>query len=371
MKVGIISSHLNSPLTGIGNYTYYLINNLNKNNCNLRNLSLFLINSSDNLNFTNDKIIISNPFPTLKTYGWYTLLANRLGSCNLDIVHNPTQTPTFFKFKQKYVLTVHDITPFLFSAEHRFGRSFIFRLLFPRTLENTDKIIAVSNSTKSDLIKYFNVSAEKIEVIHEAADERFKLLTDDEVKDVKQKYNIDFPFILYVGTLEKRKNIPTLIKAFYELKKRNVDHKIVIAGKKGWKYKNIFETVSRLNLQNDIFFTGYIESSDLPKLYNAADLFVYPSLYEGFGLPPLEAMACGCPVITSNTSSLKEVIGDAGIMLPPNDVSEFANAMYNVLTSNELRQKMIRKGLERAKMFSWDKCARETLKLYEAVYNEN
>lgn len=121
------------------------------------------------------------------------------------------------------------------------------------------------------------------------------------------------------------------------------------------------------NLQNDVIFTGYISDGDLPALYNAADLFVYPSLYEGFGLPPLEAMACGCPVITSNTSSLHEVVGDAGIMVDPYDVDRLADAMHKVLSNDGLREDMIKKGLERAEMFSWEKTARETLKVYEEV----
>lgn len=123
------------------------------------------------------------------------------------------------------------------------------------------------------------------------------------------------------------------------------------------------------NLQNDVIFTGYVLDGDLPALYNAADLFVYPSLYEDFGLPPLEAIACGTPVITSNTSSLPEVVGDAGIMVDPHDVDRLADAMYKVLTNDGLREDMIKKGLERAKMFGWEKCARETLEVYEEVYN--
>ncbi|MEA3458002.1 MAG: glycosyltransferase family 1 protein, partial [Candidatus Thermoplasmatota archaeon] len=139
---------------------------------------------------------------------------------------------------------------------------------------------------------------------------------------------------------------------------------------KGRKYKEIFETINKLNLQNDVVFTGYVSDEDLPALYNAADLFVYPSIYEGFGLPPLEAMACGTPVITSNTSSLPEVVGDAGIMVDPPDVDRLADAMHEVLTNEGLRANMIKKGLGRAEMFSWEKCARETLEVYEEVYGE-
>lgn len=260
--------------------------------------------------------------------------------------------------------------PYLFSETFTPITLLRYKFLFPRTLKTADRIIAVSNSTKRDLINYFNIPEEKIKVILEAADEKFKLLNKEEINEVKQKYNLNFPFILYVGTLEARKNIPTLIKAFYKIKKKNIEHKLVIAGKKGWKYKEIFETIDKLDLQNDVVFTGYVSDEDLPALYNAADLFVYPSIYEGFGLPPLEAMACGTPVITSNTSSLPEVVGDAGIMVDPCDVDGLTQTMCDVLTNDGLREDMIKKGLERAKMFTWEKCARETLKVYEEVYNE-
>jgi len=368
MKVGVISAQLNQQLTGIGNYTHSLIKELNKLDTNED--FLFLINHQNNTFFTNDGIIVDNPFPILKTYAWYPYLIRKLRKYKLDIIHNPSQVPTFFKSKQKYILTLHDISPFLTPKEHRHGRVLVYKLLTPRTLKTADKIITVSNSTKNDLINYFNIPEEKIRVILLAADEKFKPLSNKEIREAKQKYTLNFPFILYVGTLEPRKNIPSLVKAFYKLKKKNLRYKLVITGKKGWKYKEIFETIDKLNLQNDVVFTGYVADEDLPALYNAADMFVYPSIYEGFGLPPLEAMACGTPVITSNTSSLPEVVGDAGIMVDPYDVDGLADAMHEVLTDEGLRANMIKKGLERAEMFSWEKCARETLEVYEEVYDE-
>ena len=206
-------------------------------------------------------------------------------------------------------------------------------------------------------------------MVYNGKNERFKPLNQKEVAEVKQKYNLDFPFILFVGVLQPRKNIPTLIKAYYKLKKEGIKDKLVITGGKGWQYKEIFETVERLNLQKEVIFTGHIPDDDLPKLYNAADLFAFPSLYEGFGIPPLEAMACGIPVITSNTGSLPEVVGDAGIMVDPYDIDGLAKAMYEVLNNEGLKEEMVKKGLERAKMFSWKKCAKEVLDVYEEAYN--
>lgn len=367
MKIGIISSQMNQTHTGIGNYIYNVVNELN--NLNTDN-EIYLINYKYDPNFCNEQIILSNPFPYFKAYLWHIYLVIVLRHQKLDIIHNPAQVPTLFKIWQKSVITVHDITPFLYPEKHPFSRSFVNRLFFPITLKFANKIIAVSENTKKDLISYFGTPENKIKVIPNGVDKSFQLLDYEDIDKVKNKYSLRFPFILYVGTLEPRKNIPSLIMAFNKLKEKKITHRLVIAGKKGWKYKDIFKIISKLNLQNDIIFTGYVSDEDLPGLYNAADLFVYPSIYEGFGLPPLEAMACGTPVITSNTSSLPEVVGNAGIMIDPLDIESFAESMYKVISNEDLKIKMRKKGLERAKLFSWEKCAKEVMDTYQKIYNE-
>jgi glycosyltransferase involved in cell wall biosynthesis len=291
---------------------------------------------------------------------------------NPDVIHDTYHfAPFLFLKKFKKVITVYDITPILYPETHKISRIFMHKYFFSPILKSSDKIISISENTKRDIIKHFKIPEDKIKVIPLAANENFRKLDENETSKIKSKYNINFPFILYVGTLEPRKNIPNLLNAFYKIKKQGIAHKLVIAGGKGWKYKEIFETIEKLNLQNDVIFTGYVPDEDLPGLYNAADLFVYPSLYEGFGLPPLEAMQCGTPVITSNTSSLPEVVGDAGIMVNPHDIGELANKMYEVLTNKDLRKELSKKGIERAKLFSWKKCAEETLKVYESLQNIN
>jgi glycosyltransferase involved in cell wall biosynthesis len=371
MNIGIISERLNRPLTGVATYTQNLIREMSRI---YPKDKIYLIDYRDYETFEDlNKIIIAPWIKYLpqKSYFWHLYLQFKLrnNNLNLDIIHSPENATLFVKLKnQKKLITVHDIRTYIFP---KFNKDTILsHLFFPRTLKTTDKIIADSNSTKQDLIRYFNVPKEKIAVILLAADEKFKPLNHEEVNEVKQKYTLNFPFILYVGNLTKHKNIPMLIKAFYKVKKKGIQHKLVITGMKRGKYKEIFEVTDKLNLQNDVIFTGYILDEDLPALYNAADLFVYPSIYEGFGLPPLEAMACGTPVITSNTSSLPEVVGDGGITVDPYDVDGLAEAMYEILNNDGLREDMIKKGLERAKMFSWEKCARETLKVYEEVYNK-
>jgi len=172
--------------------------------------------------------------------------------------------------------------------------------------------------------------------------------------------------ILNVGTLEPRKNVVTLLRAFKELRGKGFDdYKLVIVGDKGWLYSQIFKEVEHSDLKQDILFLGVVMDEELPLLYNCADIFVYPSLYEGFGLPPLEAMACGIPVITSNISSLPEVIGDAGIMVDPTDVTSLCENMYNLLKDRELWYHMSNRGLERSKLFSWDNTAKKILDIYD------
>jgi len=372
-KIGIIANSLNDEKTGIGQYLFNLLRcilDIDKEN------EYFLINYKDNscrLCSSNLKVKkIDNFFkPYIGPHGWHLSLPYRLKKDNFDLIFNPSQIPTFFRFSSPYIINICDLIPLLFP-ELCWGKSrkLFYQCLLPKTLKNASKITTLSHHTKKDLMKYFNISEDKIMTIHIAVDSnKYKPLAKEKISEVRQKYNINLPFILYVGTLEPRKNIVRLIESFYKVRKNGNEHKLVITGKKGWKYKNIFETVRRLNLSDEIIFTDYVPDKDLPALYNAADLFVYPSIYEGFGLPPLEAMACGTSVITSNTSSFPEVVGSAGIMVNPYDVDELAEKISEVIGSDKLKEELSRKGLEQAKMFSWEKCARETLEVFKEGIN--
>jgi glycosyltransferase involved in cell wall biosynthesis len=184
-----------------------------------------------------------------------------------------------------------------------------------------------------------------------------------------EKYQIKRDFILYVGTLEPRKNLKGIIQA-YNYSRAKDDFLLVLAGGKGWKYKHIFRLVNQLKLQDRVVFCGYMPDSDLPALYNSASVFVYPSFYEGFGLPPLEAMACGTPVIVSDTTSLPEVTGDAGIYVDPFDIEQISVSIDTVLSDVKLCRTLRERGLMRAKLFSWEKTARETIKLYKRLASQ-
>jgi glycosyltransferase involved in cell wall biosynthesis len=240
-------------------------------------------------------------------------------------------------------------------------------MLFPKLVHDSDQIIADSFHTKNDIVRYYRVPDQKITVVHLGASEEYRPLDDGVVEPVKRKYGLNFPFALFVGTLEPRKNIPTLLKAFYLCKKKSPVLKLVIVGQNGWKYSKIFSTLANLHLEKEVIFPQYVPHEDLPAIYNAAKLFVYPSLYEGFGLPPLEAMQCGVPVITSDTSSLPEIVGDGGIMVSPYDVQGLAERMSEMVSDDTLRRENIRYGLSRAQLFSWEKCARQTQNVYNMV----
>jgi glycosyltransferase involved in cell wall biosynthesis len=286
----------------------------------------------------------------------------------MDVFHSPRyMLPK--KKPCKFVVTVHDLA--FKKLPHIFVKRTVkyFSNLLEDSIQKADKIIAVSHNTKEDLLRLFNVRDDKVEVIYEGVNENYKVTTDCEtLEHARSKYSLPEKFILYVGTIEPRKNLVGLIKAFHKLKeKKAIEHRLVIAGGKGWLYNDVFEAVERLGLTQDIIFTGYVEESELPTLYNLSDLFVYPTLYEGFGLPVLEAMACGVPVICSEVSSLPEVAGNAAIVVNPYDSDEIAEAIAHILENSSLKDTLIEKGIRRASMFTWQETARETLNLYQKL----
>lgn len=288
----------------------------------------------------------------------------------IDIFHSPTFHLPIFTPRIKKIITIHDIILLKFSQTY--PRNFVryAALMLKIAIKVTDAIIVPSESTKKDIIKIFKVKADKIYIVPHGVRHGLNLINDNYyLINIKNKYNLPDNFILFVSTIEPRKNLEGLIRAYSNIRKTGISHKLVVCGGKGWlhEYERITKIAGELGVTEHISFIGYLPDEDIAAIYNLAALFVYPSLYEGFGFPPLEAMACGCPVITSNTSSLPEVVGEAAIMVNPYDIEELTKAMYEVLTNNELKLKMKKQGLERAKMFSWGKSAREHVSIYEKV----
>jgi glycosyltransferase involved in cell wall biosynthesis len=264
------------------------------------------------------------------------------------------------------VVTVHDLAfirfPQTFRAYNRTYLDFATRL----TVRRAARILTVSEHTRREVIGLLGVPPERVVVTPNAARAHFRPPAPAAVSRLRARHNLPEQFVLYVGTLEPRKNLTTLLEAFVEVARQS-DAPLLIGGGKGWLYTSIFERLEALGLRDRVRFVGYIEEDELPLWYAAATAFVFPSIYEGFGMPPLEAMACGTPVVTSNTSSLPEVVGDAGIMVDPYDASALATALIQVLRDAELRAELRVRGLQRAAQFTWSVTAERTLRAYEAA----
>jgi len=281
-----------------------------------------------------------------------------------DFVLPPTLpgTPT--------VLTVHDLT-FIRDPESAFPRlrRYLSRVV-PRSVARATHVLADSAATRNDLIALFHTSPDKITVLYGGVDARFTPVRDPERwAAVRAKYNIGLdPFILGIGTLQPRKNFRRLVQAFSHLRPPAFasDLKLVIAGGKGWLYNDIFAEVKRLGLEGRVLFPGFVDDDDLPALYSTADVLAFPSIYEGFGLPILEAMACGTPVVTSITSSLPELAGDAALLVEPTDVDAIAAALRHLLQEADLRRKLVAAGFDQARKFTWEKAAAQLLDIYNS-----
>ena len=285
----------------------------------------------------------------------------RLG---LDVLHSPDFIPPH-RPACKSVITVHDLA-FLLYPHFLTKESARYYGHIDQAVRWTDHIISVSESTKRDTIQHLGVPEEKITVVHEAASSIFQPLDGAEAKEqVRNRFGVDGPYILFVSTIEPRKNVPSLLRALYQLVTcYKEDVRLVLAGGRGWLFEDAFAVVDELELDDRVHFVGRVTSEDLLYLYNAAEMLAHPAFYEGFGLPPLEAMACGLPVVASNVASLPEVVGDAGQLIDPHDVDELTVSMWRVLNDSELREQMREKGLRQAGRFSWERAARETMEIY-------
>lgn len=268
----------------------------------------------------------------------------------------------------KSVFTLHDLVFRFYPETHMPLNRWFLTLMMPRFLQAADAVIAVSECTKRDAIRLYGVDESKIRVIYEGVNPCFRLAPSEAISAVRQNHNLPEHFILSVGTIEPRKNLNTLLAAYRALRHRGAEFKLVIVGKKGWLYQGFFRRLRELGLEDEVIFPGFVPDDDLPALYSAADLFVFPSLYEGFGLPLLEAMACGTPVVTSDVSSLPEIVGDAAITVDPHKAEELAEAILRILEDPVLRVRLQNKGLARAKIFSWEDTAKKTLEIYEDVF---
>jgi glycosyltransferase involved in cell wall biosynthesis len=297
-------------------------------------------------------------------------LGAELARLGLDLLHSPDFIPPAFGYRRS-VITVHDLNflhyPEFLTAESR--RYYNGQIAW--AVRRADHILADSHATKADLVSMLRVAPEKVTVVHVAADPAYRPLAEAEARRVAAKYGLKPGYLLFVGTLEPRKNLPGLLQAYRLLRNaRATEEPLVLVGGKGWLYGEIFERVEALYLAEHVRFLHDVPDADLPGLYSAAGVLTTPSFYEGFGLPALEAMSLGTPVVVSDRASLPEVVGQAGLLVDPDDPEDIARALGRVLSDEVLRTRMREQGLVQAAHFSWDRAARETLAVYREVLGQ-
>lgn len=272
-----------------------------------------------------------------------------------------------------YAITIHDASLFLYSRYHPRSRLVALRLLLPQVARRAQAVITVSQASRQELIRILRLLPEKVHVVHSAAAREFRPLRDPERQDrLRQKYHLPPKYVLYVGTIEPRKNLPRLIAAFGRTQAEHPDCHLVLAGPEGWMMNGALEKeTTAAHLTGKVHYLGFVPQADLPGIYSLATLFAFPSLHEGFGLPLLEAMACGVPVMTSDCSAMPEVSGAAAYLVNPNSVESMADGLNALLNSAARREWQIEQGFARAEQFSWEQAARETAVIYEQILAGN
>jgi len=296
-----------------------------------------------------------------------TRLPRLLSDYEADILHSPHYTAPLMA-RQASVVTFPDMTFLLYPELHTPVKRVVFPFFMRQSAERASRLIAMSESTRRDMIRLLGVAPSKVTTIHLAASDDFLPRSPAEIGETCRRYSVSpHQYLLYVGVFEPRKNIPNLITAFNEIAAGYSDITLALAGKPGWMYEEIYARVRDLGLEGRVRFLGYVPDADLPALYSGARTFVYPSVYEGFGLPILEAMRCGTPVITSESSSMSEVAGSAAVLINPNDPAELRNAMVRVIDDPSFARRLRESGLARAAMFGWDRCATDTIAVYRSA----
>lgn len=378
MHVVLDARYVSRLQSGIGNYTQRLIAGLaridqaNRYTCVVVQGGPGLSAAGPNLQSWPTRVSFDNHVVgDLWLVGYLPL---RLAALRADLYHGPAVFLPLVKLGYRTVVTIHDLVSFLFPATVPRKYSLYMRLMTRLAVRSADRIIAVSRATGDDLRRLLHVPEDRVVVIHEAVGSEFQVAPDPAAAGaILRRYGIRPPYCLFVGNLEPRKNLTRLIEAFALLKARTWRGEtpvpqLVLAGTRGWLYNGIFQAIERHGLAADIVLTGYVPLADLPTLYAGAACFVFPSLYEGFGLPVLEAMAAGAPVVASRVGAIPEVTGDAALLVDAHQAAELADALESVLTDPTLRARLVVRGRARVQLFTWERVARETLAVYEAVH---
>jgi glycosyltransferase involved in cell wall biosynthesis len=366
MRVGFITYGLDRPLTGISRYTLELARAYEA----MPDLEVVLLKAGDlgplaDSPFEQVDLPGCARLPGLLTLGHAVLplLARRY---KLDILHDPSAvTPLLFGAGGARVIsTVHDVIPVSYPGYSSRVDELIYRRWLPHRLPRNQRVITDSQHSKSDIVRYMNVAPEKIDVIMLGVRDLFRPVAPDETL---RRLGINFPYVMFLGNLTRRKNIELALRGFAQVAEQFPDLHFVIAGPKLFRETPIGALADELGISERLILPGAVGDADLPALYSGARAFLFPSFYEGFGLPVLEAMACGTPVITSTASSLPEVAGDAALLVDPNRLDEMASALTRLLMDEALRESLRTRGLAHAARFTWAETARRTADVYRAM----
>ncbi len=364
MKIAIDVRMIGPFMHGISRYAYNLIKGLS--DVDKKNNYVLLSNNNYLEEFVSSRENFSLRITKSRLYGLVEQISipRILRRERIDIFHSPS----FFgpvSCGCKVVMTIHDMIHVFYPnpKESSVFHRIYYNMIVKRAARNTDKIITVSENSKRDIVDYLNVPPEKIVVTYNAVDGNFRRSNDDRVEETKGRFGINGRFILYVGNQKPHKNVGLLIDAYQQLKGKT-NHQLVIVGQKN----RLFQNGLRDRKLEGVIFVGEVPDELLPHFYSGADVFVSPSLYEGFGLPIIEAFACETPVVAIRTPSVGEILGNAGLIVDAGRPDELANAIYKVLSDEDLQNSLVKKGMARVKIFSWEETVNRTLKVYEEVF---
>jgi Glycosyltransferase len=365
MKIGINAQILTDQRTGVTRYARNVIRLLPKIG---DTHEFFIFGNSQTIKHDENNVVVVPPNmwvnSSSKRIIWEQTILPRLAKkYKIDLLFYPDHTASLWSKGVKQLITIHDLAPF--AMQHTFSkmRMSYKQYAIKRSVHVVDAIISNSFFTKAEALRYFPDIKNKISVVHWGLENSIERVTNRTLKtEIQKRYSIRTPFLLSVGRLETRKNFVRLIKAFAKGRhKYGWKHTLVLVGEPAYGYYEIESVIKEEGIKDFVNITGYVKEEELTCFYSLADVFVYPSLYEGFGFPPLEAMKCGCPVVVSNVTSLPEVVGDAGILINPYKEDEMVEAIHRLIGDANMRSDLIKRGIERSKMFTWEKTVQEIL----------